>query len=366
MSVDNLPHTYLVKPVSADCNLACAYCFYAPKSSLYPEPSPRMSDETLENLIEEALMTGAPHISFVWQGGEPTLAGLEFYKKAVQLQEVYRYPNQVVQNSIQTNGVLIDEDWARFFKEQDWLVGVSLDGSEKDHDTYRVTVDGLGSYDSVKRAIKIIREEGAQYNILALLNNVNVKKPRELYRGLVEEGHKYLQFIPCMELDKNGETTSFSITPKEYGDFLVEVFDEWEKDIPEIYVRDFEDLLIGIVTGNTPNCVYNGKCGEYLMVEYNGDVYPCDFFVEPDWLLGNIHETGAEEQYQSEKMTRFRDRRKLHQTCVGCNWTSYCHGGCQKTMLGDENYFCESIKHFLEQREPQLRVIANRVSVKYG
>lgn len=364
MSVDT-PQTILVKPVSADCNLACAYCFYAPKSSIYPETNPRMSEETLTRMIEETLMTGAPSVSFVWQGGEPTLAGLEFFEKAVELQELYRYPGQTVNNSIQTNGVLLDENWAKFFKKKGWLVGLSLDGPELSHDVYRVFHNHQGSYASVNRGLDKLREKGVQYNILTLLNDVNVKKPSELYRWLVGSGHKHLQFIPCMELNSYGKVAEFSITPEEYGKFLIEVFDEWVKDIPEVYVRDFEDILIGLVTGNTPNCVFNGRCGEYIVVEYNGDAYPCDFFVDTEWHLGNINETGIEKLYQSEKMNEFRKNRRLQEKCKSCNWTEYCYGGCQKTVLYGEYYFCESIKLFLKERGSALKSLAEQFSVQY-
>ncbi len=305
-------------------------------------------------------MTGASNISFVWQGGEPTLAGLEFFRKAVQLQEMYRYPNQRVSNSIQTNGVLVDEEWARFYKEKDWLVGVSLDGPASQHDAYRVTNDGSGSYEKVIQGIGALRSKGVEFNILALLNDINVKKPKALYRWLVGEGFKHLQFIPCVETGSNGEVTGFSITPQEYGEFLVEVFDEWKRDIPEVYVRDFEDLLIGLVTGEAPNCVYNGKCGEYLVVEHNGDAYPCDFFVERRWLLGNINQTGVEELYNGEAMNSFRENRKLHEKCGSCNHTALCHGGCLKSVTEDGYYFCESIKHLLNKRGDKLQSIADR------
>jgi uncharacterized protein len=323
-----------------------------------------MSEESLTRMIEEALLTGVPSVSFVWQGGEPTLAGLKFFERAMDLQELYRYPYQTVNNSIQTNGILIDEDWAKFLMKNNWLVGLSLDGPESTHDAYRITHDSQGSYASVKQGLYKLREKGVQYNILTLLNKANVKKPSELYRWLVGSGHMHLQFIPCMELDSNGKETEFSITPEEYGKFLVEVFDEWVKDIPEVYVRDFEDLLIGQVTGNTPNCVYNGRCGEYIVIEYNGDAYPCDFFVEPVWHLGNLNETGIEELYQSEKMMKFRENRKQFEKCKCCNWTKYCHGGCQKTVLDGEYYFCESIKLFLKERGSDLSTIAERVPVQ--
>jgi uncharacterized protein len=361
---DTVIHTVLVKPVSADCNLACAYCFYLPKSSLYPESNPRMSEETLRKLTEEALMAGAPLVNFIWQGGEPTLAGLEFFKKAVEYQKLFKYPNQVIENSIQTNGLLVDKEWAEFFKREDWLVGVSLDGSRVEHDSYRVHENGSGSYQNVRKALNTLRKSGVQYNILALLNDVNVKTPKKLYRELVDGGHKHLQFIPCMEMAPTGGVTEFSITPKEYGQFLIEVFEEWVKDIPEVYVRDFEDLLIKTVTGTAPNCVYNGRCGEYLVVVHNGDVYPCDFFVEPVWLLGNIMETGIEELSRSERFAQFKVNRKLQKPCKECDWVGYCHGGCQKTMLKGRYYFCESLKMFLNRHEETLRSIAESINTK--
>jgi uncharacterized protein len=364
MSEDTVIHTVLVKPVSADCNLACAYCFYSPKSSLYPESSPRMSEETLEKLIEEVLMAGAPVVNFIWQGGEPTLAGLDFYEKAMEYQRLFKYPKQVIENSIQTNGLIVDEEWAGFFKKEDWLVGVSLDGSREEHDAYRVHGDGSSSYHKVRKALDSLRALGVQYNILALLNDVNVKNPKRLYKWLVNEGHKHLQFIPCMEMNPTGGIAGFSITPKEYGKFLIEVFDEWVKDIPGIYVRDFEDILIKIITGTAPNCVYNGKCGGYIVVEYNGDVYPCDFFVEPEWLLGNIMETSLEEISSNLKFKEFKERRKLQEPCHGCKWVDYCHGGCQKTMLNGRYYFCESLKEFLKHAEEKLHSIADSINTK--
>lgn len=364
MSDDSRVHTVLVKPVSADCNLACAYCFYSQKTSLYPESKPRMSEVTLGKLTEEVLMTGAPRVSFIWQGGEPTLAGLEFFKKAVEYQKLFKYPDQVIQNSIQTNGLLVDEEWAGFFKKEDWLVGVSMDGSPKEHDTYRVHVDGSGSYHNVKKALDTLRDAGVQYNILALLNDANVKNPKKLYRGLVDEGHRHLQFIPCMEIDSTNGITDFSITPEEYGKFLVEVFDEWAKDIPKVYVRDFEDILIKIVTGTAPNCVYNGKCGDYIVLEHNGDAYPCDFFVENEWLLGNIMETGIEEIVGNNKFTQFEESRKLQEPCLDCRWVEYCHGGCQKTMFRGRYYFCDSLKTFFEHAEETLHSIAQSINTK--
>jgi len=347
--------TLLVKPVSADCNLLCAYCFYSPKSMLYPEDNPRMTEETLKVLIEQALGTGSQDVSFVWQGGEPTLAGLEFYKKVVQLQALYRYPTQSIGNSIQTNGILIDDHWARFLKKENWLVGVSLDGNESQHDSYRVDSLSGVTYRGVRKAISILQSEKVPFNILALLNDVNVKDPEGLYSGLKKEGHRYLQFIPCIEYDPDtDEPTSYSITPEEYGMFLIETFNEWVKDIPNIYVRDFEDILIREVTGSSPNCVYS-ECGQYLVVEYNGDVYPCDFYVDDEWLLGNIHEDLIEELVNSAKFKEFIDKRQLSSECESCPWLRYCNGGCQKHVRVDRNYFCDSYMMFFEHADEKIQ-----------
>ena len=346
--------TLLVKPVSADCNLSCVYCFYSPKSLIDPEEHPRMSEETLRVLTEEALGTGARDVSFVWQGGEPTLAGLEFYKKAVQLQALYRYPAQNIRNSIQTNGVLIDAQWAEFLKKENWLVGVSLDGDEAQHNSYRVDGGG-GTYNGVRKALHLLQSKMVPYNILALLNNVNVKAPKGLYSDLKKEGHRYLQFIPCIEYDpETNEPTNYSITAEEYGRFLIEVFDEWVKDIPNVFVRDFEDIMIREVTGASPNCVYS-ECGQYLVVEYNGDVYPCDFYVDPEWLLGNIHEDPIEELANSEKFNEFIFNRQLPSKCKTCPWQRYCNGGCQKHVRVDLNYFCDSYKIFFEHADGKIQ-----------
>lgn len=355
--------TLLVKPVSADCNISCAYCFYSPKSLLYPEDKPRMSEETLRVLTEKALITGAENVSFVWQGGEPTLAGLDFYKKAVELQALYRYPAQNLSNSIQTNGILIDDQWTQFLRRENWLVGVSLDGEKNQHNAYRIDGGGNGTYDETRKAHNLLQSERVPYNILTLLNDVNVKDPKGLYEGLKKEGHRYLQFIPCIEYDKDTrEPTSYSITAEEYGRFLIDVFDEWVKDIPDVFVRDFEDIMIGAVTGSSPNCVYTGKCGQYLVVEYNGDVYPCDFYVDHEWLLGNIHEDSIEELANNEIFKNFSDQRKLHPDCENCPWLRYCKGGCQKHKRDDRNYFCDSYKMFFEHADGMIQQLKENLT----
>ncbi len=345
----------LVKPVSADCNLSCTYCFYSPKARLYPEAKiHRMSDRVLRELIAQAIAVSPERISFCWQGGEPTLAGLEFYRRAVEYQELFRAPGQVVENSLQTNGILIDEEWARFLSRHRFLVGVSLDGPRELHDYYRRDRSGRGSYDRVMRGISYLRRFGVEFNILVLLNDRNVKRPRDLYRFLLGQGFRYLQFIPCVEKDPgSGDIASYSITPEQYGRFLCELFDEWtRKGVPDVYIRDFDDILISYVTGVTPSCVFSEECGRYVVVEYNGDVYPCDFYVEPGWLLGNIMERPLDEILQTEKFRRFRSRKaRLAERCRGCRWLQYCHGGCPRhwEITGfSHNYFCPSYQMFFK------------------
>lgn len=356
--------TLLVKPVSADCNISCAYCFYSPKSLLYPyENHPRMSEETLSVLTELVLSTGAENVSIIWQGGEPTLTGLGFYKKAVQLQALYRYPTQKISNSIQTNGILIDNPWVMFLKNEKWLVGVSLDGDIDQHNAYRLDRGGTGTYSKTRKALRLLQSEKVPYNILALLNNINVKDPKSLYSDLKKEGHRYLQFIPCIEYDPDtNEPTNYSITADEYGSFLIEVFDEWIKDIPNVFVRDFEDIMIGEVTGTSPNCVYSGECGQYLVVEFNGDVYPCDFYVDHQWVLGNIHEDPIEELFNGKRFKNFMDKRKLPVQCKSCPWLRYCNGGCQKHMQIDHNYFCDSYKMFFEYADEKIQYMKRKVT----
>jgi uncharacterized protein len=353
--------TLLVKPVSADCNLSCAYCFYSPKSLIYLEDHPRMSEETMRALTEQALGTGAKDVSFVWQGGEPTLAGLEFYKKAVQLQALYMYPAQNISNSIQTNGILIDDLWTEFLKKENWLVGVSLDGDEAQHNEYRVNGGG-GTYNEVRKALSLLQSKMIPYNVLALLNNVNVKDPKKLYSDLKKDGHKYLQFIPCIEYDPDtNEPTNYSITPEEYGAFLIAVFDEWVNDIPSVFVRNFEDIMIREVTGSSPNCVYS-DCGQYLVVEYNGDVYPCDFYVDHEWLLGNVHDDSIEELANSDKFKSFMDNRRLPDQCKGCPWLRYCNGGCQKHVRVDRNYFCDSYRMFFKHADGKIQQLKRNLN----
>lgn len=345
----------LVKPISADCNLACKYCFYSSKTALYPETKRhRMSDRILRELIAQFMALSLDRASFCWQGGEPTLARLNFYRKAVKYQSLFGLPGQIVENSLQTNGTLIDEEWARFLARYNFLVGVSLDGPRELHDYYRRDHAGRPSYEKVIEGIKWLRNYNVDFNILVLLNRRNIEHPIELYNFLLNHSFRFLQFIPCVERDAdNGGPAEYSIHPEQYGRFLCTIFDEWTREgIPQVYIRDFEDILIAYVSGEAPSCIYSRECGKYVVVEYNGDVYPCDFYVEPQWLLGNLTEQPLEKIIASEKFAEFRFLKiEMAQKCGDCPWLKYCHGGCPKhwTVLSlDRNYFCSSYRRLFE------------------
>ena len=362
----------LVKPVSSDCNLGCDYCFYSSKAAeLYPETRVhRMSLKVLRELIAQSMALSA-EVSFCWQGGEPTLIGLDFYRKAVEYQRLFKVPGQIVHNSLQTNGTLIDERWAKFLANHDFLVGVSLDGPPEMHDYYRKDRFGNPTYEAVMRGIEWLKRFNVKFNILVLLNNRNVRRPRELYRFLTGQGFRYLQFIPCVERDpKTGGLAEYSITPEEYGRFLCEVFDEWTAPgVPEVYVRDFDDILISYVTGESPSCVFSRQCGKYIVVEFNGDVYVCDFFVEPRWFLGNLTDQPLEEILMSRRLAEFRGMKsKLAENCGDCRWLQYCNAGCLKhsIQLGlDRSYFCQAYKMFFQHSHQKFLRLKNLVEKKF-
>lgn len=362
----------LVKPVSADCNLACDYCFYRSKAALYAE-SPRhtMKEAVLETLIADFMgLSGRQVSSFGWQGGEPLLAGLDFFRKVVRFQQQYGRPGAVVGNGFQTNATLIDEAWARFFQEYRFLVGVSLDGPPEVHDHYRRFCGGQPSHGRVMEAIDLLRRYQVEFNVLVLLNPLNVVRPRELYEYFLERDLRYLQFIPCIEPDPvTGGAARFSITPEQYGAFLCETFDLWMSAGSQApYIRMFDDLLAVYLGYEAPCCLFQQECGQYVVVEHNGDVYACDFFVEPDWFLGNLMETPLADIVASPKAREFRLRkRRLGADCQACPWQSLCYGGCprHRTALQPEvarpSYFCESYQQFFAYSRPGFLKLKERI-----
>ena len=321
----------------------------------------RMKDSTLENLIAQGLEAGSDLAQFSWQGGEPTLMGLDFFRKAVELQGKYIQPNQVVTNALQTNGTLLDRRWAQFLREYNFLVGVSLDGPPGLHDHYRKDMNKDGSHARIVQNLKVLLEEGVEVNILTLLNDRNVKEPERVYEFLLSTGVKYFQFVPCVEPGPGDSVTFYSISPEEYGNFLCRLFDLWLDSPMDISIRDFDDLMM-MLQGQPPNtCILQPRCGGYFLVEHTGDVFPCDFFVLPKWKLGNINETSLSELKNSPALKQFGDQKgMLCQECQDCSWLGYCYGGCLKhrlTIKGastEQTYFCKAYKQLFEYSKQVL------------
>jgi uncharacterized protein len=361
----------LVKPVGADCNLRCDYCFYRRKAALYPSAKqPRMSNRVLEQLISDAMGRRADSTTFAWQGGEPTLAGLDFYRLAVQLQMAYGASGQTVGNSLQTNGTLLNPEWARFLAEYKFLVGLSIDGPAGLHNKYRRDREGSPTHRRVMDTMRLLRAYEVEFNTLVLLNDLNVKSPDTLYDFLRENGVSFMQFVPCVEHGSAGKPAPYSTTPEAYGDFLCAMFDRWLVDYPEISIRDFDQMLL--TTLNRPGCIcmHGVSCDHYLVVEHNGDVYPCDFFVVPDLRIGSIMENTLEELGRTPVRTQFAAGKSDHGAqCLACEWLPYCRGGCtrHRTVLGgavsDPTYFCKSYRQLYEHSIGTIQELAAAIGI---
>lgn len=361
----------LIKPAGADCNLVCPYCFYADKADRFAGGACRMSDEVLERLVRDYMGLGFGVSGFAFQGGEPTLMGLSFYKKLVELQKKYGVSGQVVSNALQTNGVLLDSEWCEFLSKYKFLVGISLDGPREIHDRYRIDRRGVGCFDKVAGAIENCRKYGVEFNILTLLTDANVGKCDELFDFYVEQGIDYLQFIPCVEKDPaTGEIAEFSITAEQYGDFLCRLFDRWVEYGPaKLSVRMFESMLSYHLGRGPTVCTFGMRCSDYVVVEHNGDVFCCDFFVDDERRLGNLLDepigqlagSRAKRDFAAEKM-------KICNKCLVCRFLPVCRGGCLKNriVLNDNfascDYFCAGYKRFFEYTEGKFEQIAAEVA----
>jgi len=331
-----------------------------------------MSEEVLEKMVKDYMQLRFPISGFAWQGGEPTLMGLDFYKRAVELQRKYGVSGRQVGNSLQTNAVLLDNEWCRFLRQADFLVGISIDGPKQYHDYYRLDHSGAGTFDRVMKALDKCKEHKVEFNTLTLLNNLNVEHPEELFDFLVGQGVKYLQFIPCVEVDPAaGRIADFSITPEQYGRFLCRLFDRWYEYGPtKVSIRDFDSILSYHLTGRHTICTFDRQCSQYIVIEHTGDVFCCDFFVEPKWRLGNICETPVEKLAASAKKRAFaRAKQNLCNKCLTCRYLSICRGGCMKDRapfdpegLGRESYFCEAYRQFFDHALPRFAQIAASVN----
>ena len=369
----------LLKPRGAICNLDCKYCFFLSKEHLFPGSHFRMSDALLEDYTRQHIAAhDVPEVTFAWQGGEPTLMGLEFFRRAVQLQEKYRKPGTRIVNTIQTNGTTLNEEWCRFFHEQRFLVGISLDGPRALHDAYRVDKGGSPTFDRVMAGVALARQHQVEFNILTTVNAANGDHGLEVYRFLRDEvGTSFIQFIPIVERDnatgfQEGEcVTERSVTGRQYGGFLIAVFDEWvRRDVGRIFVQLF-DISLGVWLGEPSSlCVFAETCGGALALEHNGDLFSCDHFVEPRYRLGNVAETPLAELVSSPRQRQFglNKRDTLPRYCRECEVRFICNGGCPKDRIlttpdGEPglNYLCEGFKAFFTHIDRPMKTMANLI-----
>ncbi len=368
------PFSLLIKPSGSDCNVDCSYCFYKSRAAEIGSGRQRMSDEVLDTLVKSYLGLRFQMSGFAWQGGEPTLMGLDFFKRAVELQKRYGVSGQEVGNSIQTNGLLLDNpDWCRFLAESKFLVGVSIDGPKHLHDHYRLDLGGHGTWDRVMASIARMQESGVEYNTLTLVNRLTAAHADEIFDFLIGLGIRYLQFIPCVEVNpESGEIADFSVTPKQYGDFLCRLFDRWMAFGPDkLSIRDFDSILTHCISGRHTICTFDRQCSQYIVVEHQGDVFPCDFFVEPKWRLGNILETPIEQLAACASKKAFaRCKSNLATKCLICRHLAACRGGCMKDRApfdpdnyGRESYFCESYRQFFDYAMPRFLQTAAQIRV---
>lgn len=385
----------LAKPAGAACNLGCEYCFFLSKENLHPTGSHMMSDATLEAYVRQLMESSdGPDVEIAWQGGEPTLRGLAFYRRSVELAERHRKPHQRVRHTMQTNGTLIDDAWAAFLKEHGYLVGLSVDGPRELHDAYRKDKAGQGSFDHVMRTWRILREHEVDVNVLCTIHAANGDHGLDVYRFLRDEmGAEYIQFIPIVERatpdtialanrgwgGPNGKdrpiyrqegslVTDRTVKPEQFGRFLIATFDEWvRRDVGKVFVTTF-DVALGSWLGQHNACIVAPTCGNALVLEHNGDVYSCDHFVEPDHLIGNVKQTPLAQLVASEKQRRFGQSKydTLPRHCRECPFLFACYGECPRNRFtrtpdGDPglNYLCEGYKIFFAHIDTPMKRMAS-------
>jgi uncharacterized protein len=366
----------MAKPTGARCNCACDYCFFLKKEELYPGSDFRMSDEVMESYIRQMIEAHrAPEVQIAWQGGEPTLMGLDFFERAVDVERKYARPGQCIVNTIQTNGLLIDEEWCRFLRDNDFLVGLSVDGPREIHDTYRRDKSGKSVFDRVIRATRLMQKQGVEFNILCTVNAANSRRPLEVYRFFRDKLRaRFVQLIPIVE--REGETgakqgarlTERSVEPAQYGRFLIAIFDEWVRwDVGAMFVTFFDSVLASYVLGESTLCMLRRECGNALALEHNGDLYACDHFVEPGHLLGNIMQTPLAELVAAKRQRSFGRAKAntLPRVCRDCRFLFVCHGECPKNRVlatpdGEPglNWLCEGLKAFFSHTDRAMRIMA--------
>jgi uncharacterized protein len=389
-SIPMKPFHIMAKPHGPICNLDCTYCYYLEKEKLYTKGGRdfRMSDNVLETYIRQYIQAQPDqNVSFAWQGGEPTLLGIPFFERVVELQKKHA-SGKTVDNAFQTNGTLLDDAWGEFLARNKFLIGISIDGPEEIHDIYRVDKGGQPTFARVMRGLGILKKHGVEFNTLTVVNRTNSYRPREIYRFLKEIGSKYLQFIPVVEQvaeqpDPNGlilikpfsrqkaSVSDWSVDPLQFGKFLTSVFDEWVRnDVGRTFVQIFDVALESWANVPQSLCVFAPQCGLAMAIEHNGDLYSCDHFVYPENKLGNIMERALGTLAQSQQQSRFGNAKSLSlpSDCRQCDVRFACNGECPKhrfttTASGEYglNYLCAGYKHFFHHIDPYMRFMANEL-----
>ena len=374
------PLYVMLKPAGAHCNLACKYCYYLEKNKLYPTAQRHlMSDEILEQFTREYIEAQTmSQVLFTWHGGEPLLRSIDFYRKALSLQQKYAGGRRI-DNVIQTNGTLLTNEWCEFFAQNHWLVGISIDGPQPDHDHYRLTAAGKPSWKKVMQGIKLLKKHGVEWNAMAVVNAYNANHPMEFYRFFKENGCQFLQFTPIVERltrHEDGRTlasladkdeislSEASVVPEQWGYFLCAIFDEWvRKDVGKIFVEIFDCTLANWMGISPGICVYSKECGHAGVMEHNGDVYSCDHFVFPEYKLGNIRDHSLIDMLYGEQQQEFSRLKhsSLPRQCKECDMEFACHGECPKNRFmkdkyGDSglNYLCPGYYHYYQHVAPYM------------
>ena len=377
MKKANYPFHVLIKPIGPVCNIACEYCFYLGKEKLFSYKKKtdfRMSEDTLETFIKQYI-NGQPYgtteVNFTWQGGEPTLRGIDFYKEVINFQNKYRRKGMKITNAFQTNGILLNNDWAKFFKDNNFLVGISIDGPEKLHNRFRKDHSGAGTFSSVMKGLDTLKKYNVDFNTLTVVQSDNGDYPQEVYNFLKRIGSTFMQFIPIVEPEGKGGVSYRTVSPQQWGYFLNTVFDLWIKqDLGRIFVQHFE-TIVGIYAGYSSSlCVYSPVCGRAVLLEHNGNLYSCDHFVFRENLLGNIHSTTLTNMVDSDFQKSFglNKIKSLPLICKECPYLKLCYGGCPSNRLREIssgetglNWVCEGYKMFYSYTESVFTAISECV-----
>ncbi len=359
----------MIKPASGQCNMACSYCFYCDEAKKREQGSfGMMSEQTLRNVIRKTMLNAEGSITYAFQGGEPSLRGLDFFQKVIEFEQKYNHNGIRVFNAFQTNGLLLDEAWCRFFAEHGFLVGLSLDGTKATHDRFRKDLGNQPTYDRVAQAAALMDRFGVEYNILTVVNSEVATHIDEIYADYKQRGWRYQQYIACLDpLEEERGLNPWSLTPEVYGRFLSRLFDLWYEDWKQgqqPYIRSFENY-IAILLGYQPeSCEQNGRCTAQCVVEADGSVYPCDFYVLEQWKLGNFNTDRFDAIHRSDKIGAFVERSyELDPKCPDCEFYKLCRGGCQrqrdhKPQGFYANYFCEAYRIFFRRSMTRMLKIA--------